>query len=241
MITAWLALRLSFSSSSIAAFSRISVCFWLAMTFAACSLRRRCCSWASVIACSSWTLGSAFSLNDAGDLGAHVLPPLLDRLPHGPEASPAAVTIGFGALGEACPRCSRSRGGGGRRWPGRTRQDGHRQRDEDLQQGPLRRCWPAPSRPWRRWPPAPGRRPASPGGAVVRPRRVSRRPHVAVEHDHGDHRGHHSRPWSRPSTGPSGPNAAMNGTTSTTLRLFSNRLSQNGVRVLRRAWKARTQ
>ena len=62
MITACWALRLYFSSSSIAAFRRISVCFWLAMTFAACSLSRRCCSWASVIACSSWIFGSAFSL-----------------------------------------------------------------------------------------------------------------------------------------------------------------------------------
>src|SRR5262245_5154207 len=34
------------------------------MTFAACSLRRRCWSCASVIACSSWILGSAFSLKD---------------------------------------------------------------------------------------------------------------------------------------------------------------------------------
>ena len=62
MITACCALRLSFSSSSIAAFRRISVCFWLAMTLAACSLSRRCWSWASVMACSSWILGSAFSL-----------------------------------------------------------------------------------------------------------------------------------------------------------------------------------
>src|SRR6476646_9046589 len=34
------------------------------MTLAACSLRRRCWSWASAMACSSWTLGSAFSSNE---------------------------------------------------------------------------------------------------------------------------------------------------------------------------------
>src|SRR6059058_5269759 len=42
---------------------RISFCFWLAMTLAACSISRRCCSCASVMACSSCTLGSADSLN----------------------------------------------------------------------------------------------------------------------------------------------------------------------------------
>src|SRR3981081_4315413 len=34
------------------------------MTLAACSVRRRCWSWASMIACSSCTFGSARSLND---------------------------------------------------------------------------------------------------------------------------------------------------------------------------------
>ena len=60
--TACWALRFNRSSSSSAASRRIWFCFWLAITLAACSLSRRCCSWASVIACSSCTLGSAFSL-----------------------------------------------------------------------------------------------------------------------------------------------------------------------------------
>ena len=64
MISAWRALPLSFSSSVILALSRISLCFWLAMTLAACSRSRRCWFWASAIACSSWTLGSARSLNE---------------------------------------------------------------------------------------------------------------------------------------------------------------------------------
>ena len=64
MISAWRALALSFSSSVILAFSRSSLCFWLAMTLAACSLSRRCWPWASAIACSSCTLGSARSLNE---------------------------------------------------------------------------------------------------------------------------------------------------------------------------------
>ena len=63
MIRAWRALAFSFSSSPMRLFSRISACFWLAMTLAACSLSRRCWSCASLMACSSWTLGSAFSLN----------------------------------------------------------------------------------------------------------------------------------------------------------------------------------
>src|SRR5215218_1269893 len=62
MSTACLALPDTFSSSSMARSSRISVCFWLAMTLAACSLSRRCCSCASVIACSSWIFGSALAL-----------------------------------------------------------------------------------------------------------------------------------------------------------------------------------
>src|SRR5688572_12576164 len=62
MSTAWRVFALSFSYSSIDRFRRISACFWLAMTLAACSFRRRCCSCASEIACSSWTDGSAFSL-----------------------------------------------------------------------------------------------------------------------------------------------------------------------------------
>ena len=47
MSTAWRALALTFSSSPMARLSRISVCFWWAMTLAACSLRRRCWSCAS--------------------------------------------------------------------------------------------------------------------------------------------------------------------------------------------------
>src|SRR3954471_11415878 len=62
--TAWRALVLTFSNSSIARLSRISVCFWLAITLAACSRNRRCCSCASMIACSSCTFGSARSLNE---------------------------------------------------------------------------------------------------------------------------------------------------------------------------------
>jgi hypothetical protein len=53
MVTAWRAEPLSFSNSAIDRLSRISVCFWLAMTLAACSTSRRCCSCASVMACSS--------------------------------------------------------------------------------------------------------------------------------------------------------------------------------------------
>ena len=64
MISAWRALALSFSSSPILALSRSSLCFWLAMTLAACSFSRRCWSLASVIACSSCTFGSARSSND---------------------------------------------------------------------------------------------------------------------------------------------------------------------------------
>ena len=63
MMRAWRAFVLSFSSSPIRLFSRSSACFWLAMTLAACSLSLRCWSCASRIACSSWTAGSAFSLN----------------------------------------------------------------------------------------------------------------------------------------------------------------------------------
>src|SRR4051812_22285743 len=63
MRTACCVLELIFSSSSIFRVSRSSVCFWLAMTLAACSLSRRCCSCDSMIACSSWTLGSAVSSN----------------------------------------------------------------------------------------------------------------------------------------------------------------------------------
>src|SRR5262245_40602066 len=62
--TAWRALVLTFSRSSIARLRRISVCFWLAITLAACSRNRRCCSCASMIACSSCTLGSARSLKE---------------------------------------------------------------------------------------------------------------------------------------------------------------------------------
>ena len=64
MISACRALALSFSSSVILPLRRISPCFWLAMTFAACSLSRMCCDFASVIACSSCTFGSARSLNE---------------------------------------------------------------------------------------------------------------------------------------------------------------------------------
>jgi hypothetical protein len=63
MMTAWRALPPTFSSSSSVRDRRISVCFWLAMTLAACSFSRRCWSCASAMACSSCTLGSAFSSN----------------------------------------------------------------------------------------------------------------------------------------------------------------------------------
>src|SRR5688572_20658402 len=62
IFTAWTALPLTFSSSAIVRLSRISVCFWWAMTLAACSLSRRCWSCASASACSSWIFGSALSL-----------------------------------------------------------------------------------------------------------------------------------------------------------------------------------
>ena len=62
MSTACLALPDTFSSSSMARSRRISVCFWLAITLAACSRSRRCWSWASVMACSSWIFGSALAL-----------------------------------------------------------------------------------------------------------------------------------------------------------------------------------
>ena len=62
MIKACLAFALSFSSSAIFLFRRISDCFWLAITLAACSLRRLCWFCASVMACSNCTFGSAFSL-----------------------------------------------------------------------------------------------------------------------------------------------------------------------------------
>ena len=62
MSTACWALPETFSSSSMARSRRISVCFWLAMTLAACSRSRRCWSWASVMACSSWIFGSALAL-----------------------------------------------------------------------------------------------------------------------------------------------------------------------------------
>src|SRR5262245_1695167 len=61
--SAWRALPLTRPSSSSARLRRSSVCFWFAITFAACSRRRRCCSCASCIACSSCTFGSARSLN----------------------------------------------------------------------------------------------------------------------------------------------------------------------------------
>ncbi len=64
MSTAWRALPDTFSSSSMARFRRISVCFWFAITLAACCVRRLCCSCASAMACSSCTLGSARSSND---------------------------------------------------------------------------------------------------------------------------------------------------------------------------------
>src|SRR5262245_21204695 len=67
---AWRALPLAFSSSPIVRDRCISSCFWLAMTLAACSRSLRCCSWASVIACSSWTLGSARSSSEPLTLAA---------------------------------------------------------------------------------------------------------------------------------------------------------------------------
>jgi hypothetical protein len=63
MISAWRALVFRDSRSVMRLFSRSSACFWLAMTLAACSLSRRCWSWASRSACSSCTVGSAISLN----------------------------------------------------------------------------------------------------------------------------------------------------------------------------------
>jgi hypothetical protein len=60
MMSACRAVALSLSSSSIFLFRRISDCFWLAMTFAACSLSRLCWLCASPMACSSCTFGSAF-------------------------------------------------------------------------------------------------------------------------------------------------------------------------------------
>ena len=83
MISAWRALALSFSSSVILAFSRSSLCFWLAMTLAACSLSRRCWFWASAIACSSCTLGSARSLNEPVSFAVRYFHHLLDELEHG--------------------------------------------------------------------------------------------------------------------------------------------------------------
>ena len=58
---AWRVEPLTFPSSSMARLSCISCCFWLATTFAACSTSRRCCSWASAMACSSWIFGSALA------------------------------------------------------------------------------------------------------------------------------------------------------------------------------------
>ena len=61
--TAWRALSLSFCRSAIFRSSCVWVSFCWAMTLAACSFSRRCWSCASVMACSSWIFGSAFSLN----------------------------------------------------------------------------------------------------------------------------------------------------------------------------------
>ena len=111
MISAWRALALSFSSSVILAFSRSSLCFWLAMTLAACSLSRRCWPWASAIACSSCTFGSARSLNEPVSFAVryfhHFLASLnmgMDLTPRSPNGVPAAgpgAPLSSGALSTA--------------------------------------------------------------------------------------------------------------------------------------------
>ena len=88
MISAWRAVALSFSSSVILAFSRSSLCFWLAMTLAACSLSRRCWFWASAIACSSCTLGSARSLKEPVSFAVRYFHHLLASLNMGAEPTP---------------------------------------------------------------------------------------------------------------------------------------------------------
>ena len=77
---AWRVLALSFSSSDILELRRNSLCFWLAMTLAACSLSRMCALRASVIACSSCTLGSARSLNEPVSFAVRYFHHFLTRL-----------------------------------------------------------------------------------------------------------------------------------------------------------------
>ena len=111
MISAWRALALSFSSSVILPLSRISACFWLAMTLAACSFSRRCCACASAIACSSCTLRVGPLVEDPVSLAVEVLPPLLDELEH----ASSSLTPG-GRAPRWCddPRVGVERGSSGR-------------------------------------------------------------------------------------------------------------------------------
>ena len=87
MITAWRALALSFSSSSSLALSRISVCFWLAMTLAACSLSRAVLVLGLGDRLLELDLGIGVLVERPGELGREVLPPLLDELEHAGDAS----------------------------------------------------------------------------------------------------------------------------------------------------------
>ena len=84
MVRAVRAWALAFFNSPIRRFKRSSVCFWLAMTLAACSLSRRCWSWLAD-GLLELDLGIGPGLEVTAELGRQVVPPPAEELDHGRE------------------------------------------------------------------------------------------------------------------------------------------------------------